>query len=573
MLPRSNKKLNNLFSTNFRTIKHYDLTKGKQQFKKNSGINKTMRRGRVEDGVSVPLSELEEMTSRMSYQKETTESQNPSVKATKCESCETDKQLSKKRGLLMAGEPCYEQYATVETCMNEKNGQLSHCMKYWHELTRCRQEERQKQIGIPKMIHPREQRIANAKAEEKKQAEFRNLVEHYKKQINEKNLGEARKFDNFERKKREASTKKCVGFSNIKVYRKSILKKDCQIITLVSWQTPFERKTCVCFFFNSKKIPNQFLAMPNTPKQLSTKTFITYWESVTAPWKHGLSVALFLCGCLFFYLTQEFGCWLCRQYFKSRASENGSKKKEPATEQEKEREAAEIDKFGNSVMSVVHCCVMIIGCTPYVLCEEPTEVVPSNQSYQLSFGITMLYKFACNWSQAYLVTDSLTYIRKYWVHSDNRIMLIHHVCLFVSLCPGALLIYDSVPYEGLFISFTYFYVWLYISSASYMVEYSTLFLNAKHFAKFFNLPVLYFFSGACLVIAYPLLRNVWLAYVIYYTYNSSVDITYTRHSKGVALFAQIFVYLMSLFYFFTCYQFYKRLKKKRRKIAATKKKG
>ncbi|ETO24989.1 hypothetical protein RFI_12158, partial [Reticulomyxa filosa] len=282
-------------------------------------------------------------------------------------------------------------------------------------------------------------------------------------------------------------------------------------------------------------------------------TYISYSEAITAPWTHIPSLLVFCCGCGVFLLIQEWGKSIGRSYLQQQptttTTTNGSKGKVLLKSKEKEdNEMEQIDKFGNVMMSLAHACMTSMASIPYVLSPAPTVPLASNGTLQLSFGLTMFYKLACNLSQAYFLMDLLSYVRKYFHLSENRVMTIHHLCGFFSVCPGALLLYENIPYEGLF-----------ISCACYALEFSTIFLNARYISLFFKNTTGYFWSGVALIISYPLTRILWFAYTIYYTYNSTLEITYCGPLKNVALFAETFVFFMSLGYFIVLLKAGKRL--------------
>jgi len=283
--------------------------------------------------------------------------------------------------------------------------------------------------------------------------------------------------------------------------------------------------------------------MLTTQLSLSPATAADYWEIFLKPWRHPPSVLSLFCGCLLFYWIQELGRSLGRK-----SSQLKSKSKIESIENEidndiamkvKERKEIEkIDKFGNVLMSLVHCFVVLPASFAYILSSDPV-IVESNKSLQLSYFLTFWLKFTVILSQSYIIIDSLTYIRQYFYLMENRVMLIHHICIILANFPGVLLVYDSVPYEGLF-----------IVASCFVAELSTIFLNMRYFAIYFDIPNLYLYSGIGLLITYPLTRTIWYSYVLYFTYSSTLEITYCPTMKTIALFSETFIVLMSLAYFF-----------------------
>eukprot|EP00484_Ammonia_sp_Unknown_P029226 CAMPEP_0197027008 /NCGR_PEP_ID=MMETSP1384-20130603/7006_1 /TAXON_ID=29189 /ORGANISM="Ammonia sp." /LENGTH=296 /DNA_ID=CAMNT_0042455797 /DNA_START=44 /DNA_END=934 /DNA_ORIENTATION=+ len=225
---------------------------------------------------------------------------------------------------------------------------------------------------------------------------------------------------------------------------------------------------------------------------------------------------VFLLGLVIFYVLDIVGCYLYTHYV-------------PADQQSKMQK----EQFAGHFISMMHA-LMIAGCSTLVTCTlTPYQALTTSDREP----IIVLYKYAATFSAAYFLLDAIFisyYYQQAW--SKKLAFVFHH--FFSGICMCSILLTHPIL--------------TYISALNFLIEWSTVMLNVRIFARIWSLKMLYFVAGWAVIFTYPFTRIVWNGYMILISFNSEYLPNYSCPQAPLVLGgAEIFVVLLSAYYYVT----------------------
>lgn len=149
--------------------------------------------------------------------------------------------------------------------------------------------------------------------------------------------------------------------------------------------------------------------------------------------------------------------------------------------------------------------------------------------------LILIFKWCTTFSASYLALDALL---RCFQHTrslpEKAAFVVHHLLCFVSACP----VFLTNP------------IITYISALMCLIEWSTVALNVRIFAKLWRLERMYFFAGWAIIILYPFTRIAWNAYLVWISFASEYLTHYiTQSAKYFLGGCQLFVFVLSAYYY------------------------
>ena len=225
-------------------------------------------------------------------------------------------------------------------------------------------------------------------------------------------------------------------------------------------------------------------------------------------------MCVFVVGLIIWYLLECLGCFFYTHYV-------------PLDHQRKMQK----EQFAGHFISILHA-LMIAGAST-IVCSQYTPRQALNAS--MDEPIIKMYKYAATWSASYFLLDSM-FITYYYKQKMNKKLafVVHHFC--TGICMVSVLLTHPII--------------TYISALNFLIEWSTVMLNIRIFARIWSLKMVYFIGGWAVIITYPATRMGWNLYMIYTSFFSEYLTVYTcKHAYIVLGGAEIFVVLLSTFYY------------------------
>ena len=231
---------------------------------------------------------------------------------------------------------------------------------------------------------------------------------------------------------------------------------------------------------------------------------------------HPLFFQLFAIGLIFWYSLDVLGCHM---FYK--CVPLGTQQR-----MQKEQFAGHFISFFNALMIASSSLFVVLSYTPFAaLSADPNETP------------LVIFKCSAIFSAAYFLLDAI-FITMYYKQATTKTVafVIHHflsgICIISCTVTGP--------------------INTYVSALNFMIEWSTVLLNIRIFARIWNLERIYFVSGIGVIVSYPLTRIVWNGYLILIAFTSEYVEAYSTYGGGIVLgTAGLFVAALSSFYYFT----------------------
>eukprot|EP01084_Bolivina_argentea_P094279 169490_1 len=250
--------------------------------------------------------------------------------------------------------------------------------------------------------------------------------------------------------------------------------------------------------------------MPDDTESAWPNAQTLYFDILTSP----LFQKLFILGMIAFYLLDVLGCYIYDKYVP----------KEQQIRMQREQ-------FAGHFISIVHALMIASSATLLIANYLPLDALNANENEILIFQ----YKCCAVFSGSYFFLDAIL-IAYYYKQSMLKTIsfVVHHfVCL---LCMVTVIL--TAP------------IMTYLSALNFLIEWSTVILNIRIFARVWSCKYIYFISGWSVIITYPLARVAWNVYMIFISFKSEYLVNYSCPQAPIVLGgAEVFVLLLSAYYY------------------------
>merc|ERR1712228_1010217 len=191
--------------------------------------------------------------------------------------------------------------------------------------------------------------------------------------------------------------------------------------------------------------------------------------------------------------------------------------------------------FASDISSTIHSLMISISASLLITIYTPIDAL--NASHDDTLILT--YKWCATFSASYFALDALL-LTLYQPRplAEKALWIVHHI--FSGMCMCSIFLTHPII--------------AYMNALPFLIEWSTVALNLRIFARLWGLKGLYFVFGWAVIISYPLTRIVWNAYLIWIAFASDNYLEYLSHylcegAQQLIVATELFVFLMSTYYY------------------------
>lgn len=223
---------------------------------------------------------------------------------------------------------------------------------------------------------------------------------------------------------------------------------------------------------------------------------------------------IFSIGLFMWYLLDILGCYIHTHYIS-----------------EYERNKIQKEQFAGHFIGLLHAIMISIASTLVAIQYLPYQALTASPSDTY----ILIYKYSATWSASYFLLDGIFITYYYDCTIKKKLAFaVHHFVSGICQC-SVLLTHPIITY---------------ISALNFLIEWSTVWLNIRIFAKIWRMKWLYFIAGWNVIISYPFWRMGWNIYMIIISFKSEYLKVYTcNYGSYVLGGAEIFVFFLSIYYY------------------------